>query len=94
MSLRFHRLLKDGIPPVVLLAHRLGRRLHVVKRFRLHGCGVGDYGAGLDVDLQHRITARTRHFEVRGILRHYANHTAKAVYDVGPDVSGGFGFSQ
>jgi len=70
VSLSFDRLLEDRFAASVLLAHGLGRRLHVVKHFRLYRRGVSDDGARLHVDLQHRAAARAGYFEIRWILRH------------------------
>src|ERR1700721_1644904 len=75
--LRFHRLLKDRFPPVVLFSHRFGSRFHIVKHLRLYSRGVSDNGAGLDVDFEQSASARAGHIEVGRLLRHQSESYRK-----------------
>jgi hypothetical protein len=77
MLLCFDGLAEDGFAARILLFHGARGVFHIVKHARLYGSGMGDHRAGFDVHFQQRAAARTGDFEVWGMLRHTANHTAK-----------------
>ena len=77
VSLCFDRLLEDRLAAAILLTHGARRRFHIVESLRFHRGRMGNYSTRSYIDLQQRIAAGAGYFEVGGIFRHLANHTAK-----------------
>src|SRR5271165_2157415 len=77
MLLSFDRLLENRLAAAILLAHGLGRSLHVGERLGLDGCSMGNYGARCGINFQHRVATGAGHFEVRGSLRHLSESYRK-----------------